>query len=77
MAVTRRGEEEGTVVRTSSPTEMAVIRVSGKKAATLRPTQVAAVALEEPIARSWLLGTLMMTRILVLARAFRMSGSAS
>ena len=29
------------------------------------------------MARSWLLGTLMMTRILVLARALRSSGSAS
>lgn len=65
------------MVRTSSPTETAMMRVAGRNAATFLRIQEEAVALEEPIARSWLLGTLMVTWMSVPDRARRMSGLAS
>lgn len=62
------GEEEGRVERTSSPRETA---------ATFLRIQEVAVVLEEAMARSWLLGTLMVTWMWVPDRARRMSGLGS
>lgn len=76
-AVTRTGAALGKAVRTSDPTAMAVMLVAGTWPRMFRATQLAAVAFDCPMPRSWSLGTETVTRIPVLARARSMARSAS
>lgn len=76
-AETKTGPALGIVVRTSEPTDMAVMLVAGTWERMLRATQLAAVALDWPMARSCWFGTVTVTRIPVPARAVSMAGSAS
>jgi hypothetical protein len=77
MAGISSGAALGCAESTSEPTAMAVMFTAGKCAATLRATQLAAVALELPMASSCSLGTDTMTRMPVLDSAASIAGSAS
>lgn len=76
-AETSTGAALGMAVRTSDPTEMAVMLVAGTWVRMLRATQLAAVELDWPIARSCWFGTETVTRIPVPERARSMAWSAS
>lgn len=77
MAETKTGAAFGMVVRTSEPTDMAVMLVAGTWGRMLRVTQLAAVELDWPIASSCWFGTETVTRIPLPARAVSIAESAS